>query len=399
MNIHEHQAKDIFRRFGIPLLQGEVAHTPDEAQAVAKRLGTPVVVVKSQVLAGGRGKGRFKEHGPSGPGGVVVVKDVSQVKEKAALMLGKTLVTNQTGEKGEVVHKLFVEAGCAIDKEFYVAVTMDRDAKGPVVIASAEGGMDIEEVAAHHPEKIHKVACDPVLGMHGFQARELARKLGFTGEALKEAGELFPKLVRLTLDTDASIVEVNPLVRTKDGKVLVLDAKINFDDNGLVRHPEIAELRDPASESDEEREARKWELSYISLDGTIGCMVNGAGLAMATMDMIKHAGGTPANFLDVGGGASEDRIKAAFKIITSDKDVKAILVNVFGGILKCDLLANGIVAAAKSLGLKIPVVARLEGTNVAEGKRILETSGLGIIFAPNLAEAADKVVAAARGGK
>jgi succinyl-CoA synthetase beta subunit len=399
MNIHEHQAKDIFRRFGIPVLEGGVAHTADEAQTVARRLGTPVVVVKSQVLAGGRGKGRFKEHGPSGPGGVVVVKDVAQVKDKAALMLNKTLVTNQTGDKGEVVRKLFVEAGCAIEKEYYVAVTMDREHKGPVVMASAEGGMDIEEVAATHPEKIHRAPCCPIQGMFPFQARDLARRLGFKGSALKEAAELFERLVRAFLDTDASIVEVNPMVLTKDGKVLALDAKMNFDDNGLPRHPDIAEMRDPHAESPEEREAKKLDLSYISLTGNIGCMVNGAGLAMATMDMIKHAGGQPANFLDVGGGAGEDKIKAAFKILVSDPEVKAILVNIFGGILKCDVLASGVVGAARSLSLKVPLVVRLEGTNVTEGKKILETSGLAITFAPNLAEAAEKAVAAARGAK
>ena len=397
MNIHEYQSKQLFRRFGIATLSGEVAETAEQAQAAAKKLGTPVVVVKSQVLAGGRGKGRFKEHGPDGPGGVVVVKDLDQVRAKADLLLGGTLVTNQTGDKGEVVHKVYVEAGCAIAKEFYAAVTVDRETRGPVLMASAEGGMDIEEVAHTHPEKIFLQPCDPALGLLPFQARGMAVKLGLTGNALKEGADLLEKLVRLAIDCDCSIVEVNPLVLTQDDHVVALDAKINFDDNGLARHPDFVALRDPNAESAEERAAREHDLSYISLSGNIGCMVNGAGLAMATMDMIKHAGGAPANFLDVGGGASEDRIKAAFKIIVSDEEVKAILVNIFGGILRCDLLASGVVAAARSLELRVPIVVRLEGTNVEQGKRIIEESGLKVIFAPDLAEAAEKVVAAARG--
>ena len=398
MNIHEYQAKQIFRRFGIPLLRGEMATSADEAQAAAKKLGSPVVVVKSQVLAGGRGKGRFKEHGPSGPGGVVVLKDPSQTRAKADLLLGNTLVTIQTGDKGEVVHKVYVEEGCAIKKEFYAAVTLDRETRGPTLMASAEGGMDIEEVAHKTPEKILLQPCDPILGLLPFQGRDMARRLGFTGGALKECAELLEKLVRLFIDCDCSIVEVNPLVLTQDGHVLALDAKMTFDDNGLPRHPDFAELRDPNSESPEERASREHDLTYISLDGNIGCMVNGAGLAMATMDMIKHAGGAPANFLDVGGGADEARIKAAFKIIVSDKEVKAILVNIFGGILRCDLLANGVVAAARSLELRVPIVVRLEGTNVEQGKKIIEESGLKVTFAPNMAEAAEKAVAAARGG-
>jgi succinyl-CoA synthetase beta subunit len=398
VNIHEYQAKQIFRRFGVPLLRGEVATTADEAQAVAKKLGTPVVVVKSQVLAGGRGKGRFKEHGPTGPGGVVVLKDPAQTRATADLLLGSTLVTNQTGDKGEAVHKVFVEEGCAIAKEFYAAVTLDRVSRGPMLMASAEGGMDIEEVAHSHPEKIFLQPCDPVLGLLPFQGRDMARRLGLTGGALKEGAELLEKLVRLFIDCDCSIVEVNPMVLTKDGHVLALDAKMNFDDNGLPRHPEFAELRDPTSQSPEERAAHEHDLTYISLDGNIGCMVNGAGLAMATMDMIKHAGGAPANFLDVGGGADEERITAAFKIIVSDKEVRAILVNIFGGILRCDLLASGVVAAARTLELRVPIVVRLEGTNVEQGKKIIEESGLKVTFAPNMAEAAEKAVAAARGG-
>jgi succinyl-CoA synthetase beta subunit len=397
VNIHEYQAKELFRRFGIPILKGEVAETADQAQAAAKKLGTPVVVVKSQVLAGGRGKGRFKEHGPNGPGGVVVLKDLSKVREKAEQMLDSTLVTIQTGDKGEVVRKLYVEAGCAIKKEYYAAVTLDRENRGPTLMCSAEGGMDIEQVAHDTPEKIFFQPCDPLTGLLPFQGRQMAKKLGMSGNALKECAELLEKLVRLFIDTDCSIVEVNPLVVTQDDHALALDAKINFDDNALPRHPEFIEWRDPSSESAEERAAREKDLSYITLSGNIGCMVNGAGLAMATMDMIKHAGGAPANFLDVGGGADEERIKAAFKIIVSDPDVKAILVNIFGGILRCDLLANGVVAAARTLALRVPIVVRLEGTNVEQGKKIIEQSGLKVTFAPNMAEAAEKAVAAARG--
>ena len=398
MNVHEHQAKDLFRRFGVPVLEGGVAHTAAEAQAVADRLPTPVVVVKSQVLAGGRGKGRFKEHGPQGPGGVAVVKDKAQVEAVAAKMLGSTLVTIQTGEVGERVHKVFVEAGCAIEKELYAAVTLDRAARAPAIMVSPAGGMDIEQVAHDTPEQIFRAVCDPAEGLRGYQARELARRLGLTGDALRNGAALLEKLVRTFIDTDASLIEVNPLVLTKDGQVLALDGKMSFDDNGLVRHPEIAAMRDPNAESKEEQAAREHDLSYISLSGDVGCMVNGAGLAMATMDMIKHAGGAPANFLDVGGGATEARITAAFRIIVSDPEVKAILVNVFGGILRCDSLAQGIVAAARTLELRVPLVVRMEGTKVDEGRKILEESGLAITFAPGMAEAAEKVVAAARGG-
>ena len=398
MKIHEYQAKQVFRRFGIPTLQGEPAHTADEAAAIAAKLPTPVVVVKSQIHAGGRGKGRFKEHGDDGIGGVTVVKDKSQVKELAAKMLGATLVTKQTGPEGTKVQKLFVEAGCEIESEFYAAVTLDRATRQPAMMVSPAGGMDIEEVAEATPEKIFSAQIDPLMGLHDHQARTLAVALGLKGKSLKAGSALLRKLATCFMETDAAMVEVNPLVLTKQGDVIALDAKMSFDDNGLPRHPDIAEMHDPAEESPEELEAKQHDLSYISLSGNVGCMVNGAGLAMATMDMIKHAGGEPANFLDVGGGATEERITAAFKIITGDPDVKAILVNVFGGILRCDLLAQGIIAACKTLELKVPLVVRMEGTNVEEGRAFLEESDLAITFAPSMKEAAEKVVAAAKGG-
>ena len=398
MKIHEYQAKQIFRRFGIPTLQGEAAHTVDEAAAIAQKLPTPVVVVKSQIHAGGRGKGRFKEYGPDGLGGVTVVKDKSKVKDIAHKMLGATLVTKQTGPEGTKVQKLFIEAGCEIESEFYAAVTLDRATRKPAIMVSPAGGMDIEEVAEKTPELIFSAQIDPLMGLHDHQARALAVKLGLKGESLKSGSDLLRKLAKCFMETDAAMVEVNPLVLTKQGGVLALDAKMSFDDNGLPRHPDIADMHDPTEESPEELEAKKHDLSYISLSGNVGCMVNGAGLAMATMDMIKHAGGQPANFLDVGGGATEERITAAFKIITGDPEVKAILVNVFGGILRCDLLAQGIIAACKTLELKVPLVVRMEGTNVDEGRKFLEESGLAITFAPSMKEAAEKVVAAAKGG-
>jgi len=397
VNVHEFQAKEIFRRFGIPTLKGGAAESAKAAQEVANSLETEVVVLKSQIHAGGRGKGRFKEHPDLG--GVVVLKDKSQVQTKAEQMLGSTLVTKQTGEEGRVVRKVFVEAGCAIDHEYYAAVLLDRAERCPVIMVSAEGGMDIEEVAEKTPEKIFKEKVDVLYGLHGFQARSLASKLGLTGKSLKQASALFSKLARCFNETDASMVEVNPLVKTADGDVLALDAKMGFDDNALPRHKDIAEYHDPFEMSEEEREAKGHDLSYISLGGNVGCMVNGAGLAMGTMDIIKHAGGQPANFLDVGGGATPERITAAFKIIVSDPDVKAILINVFGGILQCDKLADGIVTAARTLDLKVPLVVRMLGTNVEEGRKILRESGLAIDFAEEMAEAAEKVVAAAGGAK
>ncbi|RMG11726.1 MAG: ADP-forming succinate--CoA ligase subunit beta [Planctomycetota bacterium] len=396
MNIHEYQAKEIFRRFGIPTLPGRVATTAEEAQAVANDLpASPVTVLKAQIHAGGRGKGRFKEHPDLG--GVKVLAERSLVGSTADLMLSSTLVTKQTGPEGKVVHQVYVEAGCAIAKEFYAAVTLDRRAQAPAIMVSPEGGMDIEEVAEKTPELIFTEVVDPRYGLHGFQARRLAKALGLRGKPLKAAADLLVKLVRCFLESDASLVEVNPLVLTEEDEVLALDAKIGLDDNGLPRHPDLAAYRDPNEMTSEEQKAKEHDLSYISLSGNVGCMVNGAGLAMATMDMIKHCGGEPANFLDVGGGATEERITAAFQIIVSDPDVKAILVNVFGGILLCDKLAAGIVSACRSLDLKVPLVVRLEGTNVEEGRRILEESGLEIQFAPSLKEAAERVVAAAGG--
>jgi len=397
MNVHEFQAKEIFRKFGIPTVVGGAADTAAEAQKVADGLESKVVVLKSQIHAGGRGKGRFKEHPELG--GVKVLTDKSQVQALAEQMLGSTLVTKQTGEEGRVVKKVFVESGCDIAHEFYAAVLLDRQSKAPVIMVSREGGMDIEEVAEATPEKIFKEVVDVHYGLHGFQARRLASHLGWTGSAFKQGSKLLGDLVRCFMETDSAMLEVNPLVTTNDGKVIALDAKMGFDDNGLGRHAYIEAMRDPNEMSPEEVEAAEWDLTYISLDGNVGCMVNGAGLAMATMDVIKHAGGEPANFLDVGGGATEERITAAFKIITGSPDVKAIFVNVFGGILRCDLLAEGVVAACKTLNLKVPLVVRMHGTNVEQGRQILAESGLAITFSDELGEAAEKAVAAAGGAK
>jgi succinyl-CoA synthetase beta subunit len=395
VNVHEYQAKQVFRRFGIPTLEGGMAETAAEAQAVADGLPTPVVVIKSQIHAGGRGKGRFKEHPDLG--GVKVVTDKTTISTLAENMLGATLVTKQTGPEGRLVRKVFVEAGCNIEHEYYVAVLLDRVHQCPMIMVSAEGGMDIEEVAENTPERIFRQTVDVLYGLHGYQARGLASKLGWSGKALKQGSKLLQDLVTCFMQTDASMLEVNPLVVTKDQEVIALDAKMGFDDNGLPRHADIAAMHDPFESSEDEREAKKYDLSYISLSGNVGCMVNGAGLAMATMDMIKIAGGEPANFLDVGGGATEERITAAFKIIVSDPDVKALLVNVFGGILRCDLLAEGIVSACRSLELSIPLVVRMLGTNVKEGRQILAESGLPITFSETMADAAAKVVAAAGG--
>ena len=395
MNVHEYQAKEIFRRFGIPTLKGGVALTAADAQKVADGLETPVVVVKSQIHAGGRGKGRFNEHPELG--GVKVVSDKSTVEQVAGQMLGSTLVTKQTGESGKAVNQVFVEAGCAIAHEYYLAMTLDRVEQCPAIMVSTEGGMDIEEVAEKTPEKIFSAFIDPLYGLHGYQARGLASQLGFKGKALKQATTIFQNVARAFQETDAAMLEINPLVLTEAGDVVALDAKMGFDDNGLPRHPEIAALCDPEESTKEEQEAQKHELTFISLSGNVGCMVNGAGLAMATMDMIKHAGGEPANFLDVGGGATEERITAAFRIIVSDPDVKAILINVFGGILRCDLLAEGVIAAAKTLELKVPLVVRMEGTNVKEGRELLQNSGLNILFSPTMEDAATKADAAAGG--
>jgi succinyl-CoA synthetase beta subunit len=387
MNIHEYQGKEIFRRYGVPTPRGIAAFSVDEAVSAAKQLGGSVWVVKSQIHAGGRGKG----------GGVKVAKSVDDVKALAQKMLGMTLVTHQTGPAGRVVHRLLIEEGADIKKELYVALVVDRGLQKVVLMASSEGGMDIEEVAHKTPEKIHRVAIDPVAGLSDRDADDIARKIGIAEAQLPQARDLFRALYRVFDECDCSLVEVNPLIVTGDGRVVALDAKLNFDSNALYRHPDIVAMRDLDEEDPAEIEASKYDLSYISLDGNIGCLVNGAGLAMATMDTIKLYGGSPANFLDVGGGATADKVTEAFKIMLKNPHLRAILVNIFGGIMKCDVIATGVVAAARQVSLKVPLVVRLEGTNVDLGKKILADSGLPIISASNMGEAAEKVVAAARG--
>ena len=400
MNVHEYQAKEVFKRFGIPVPEGQVAETAADAEKAATKLNASPIVVKAQIHAGGRGKGRFKEHGPDGPGGVKLVKTPAEAKAMAEKMLGKTLVTKQTGEHGRVVKKVYLTVGADIEKELYAAVVLDRKLKKPVLMVSPAGGMDIEEVADKTPEKIWKEPIDPLTGLLPFQASRCARFIGLKpGDQVKEGAKLLQGLAKAFMETDASLAEVNPLIVTKDGKVLALDAKANFDDNGIERHHDIAAYRDKNEEEPAETQAKEFDLSYIALDGDIGCMVNGAGLAMATMDMIKYAGGSPANFLDVGGGANEQKVTAAFKIILSSEHVRAVLVNIFGGIMRCDVIAQGVIAAAKTLGLKVPVVVRLEGAKVEEGRKLLQESGLKLEFANGLAEAAQKVVAAAKGAK
>lgn len=388
MNIHEYQAKELLGRYGVAVPRGRVAYTPAEAEQAARELGGEVLVVKAQIHAGGRGKG----------GGVKVVKSPEEVREVAKQMLGMTLVTKQTGPKGRVVRRLYVEEGCRIARELYLGMVVDR-AKGWVTImASTEGGMEIEEVAARTPEKILREAVDPALGLGDFQARKLAFGLGLEGKQIGKAGKFLRGLYEAFVACDASLAEINPLVVTVDGDIIALDAKMNFDDNALFRHKDIAELRDFDEEDPREVEASRHDLNYISLDGSIGCMVNGAGLAMATMDLIQLKGGSPANFLDVGGGATAERVTAAFKLILSDPKVEAVLVNIFGGIMRCDVIAEGVVAAAREVSLRVPLVVRLEGTNVALGKQILSDSGLPIIAANDFNDAAEKVVAAAKGG-
>jgi len=400
MNIHEYQAKSLLKEYGVAVPRGGVAYTPKEAEEVAKQLGGPVWVVKSQIHAGGRGAGRFK--GPdgtvdeAGKGGVRVVKSVEEVAANADAMLGATLVTKQTGPAGKEVKRIYVEEGCDIARELYLSMLVDRGTSRVTVIASTEGGMDIEEVAENTPEKIITLAIDPATGMHAFHARKIAFALGLEGKQVGAAVKLMLGLYRAFAALDASLVEVNPLVVTGDGGVLALDAKMNFDDNALFRHKDIEELRDESEEDASELEAARHGLNYIKLDGQIGCMVNGAGLAMATMDIIKLYGGEPANFLDVGGGATRERVTAAFKIILSDANVEGILVNIFGGIMRCDVIAEGVVAAAREVSLHVPLVVRLEGTNVELGKKILAESGLPILSADNLADAAEKVVKAVK---
>ncbi len=386
MNIHEYQAKSILAKYGVAVPRGGVAYTPEEALTVARDLGGPVWVVKAQIHAGGRGKG----------GGVKVVKSLDEVTEAAKAMLGMTLVTHQTGPEGKEVKRIYVEDGCDIARELYLGAVIDRSSGGVTLMASTEGGMEIEEVAAETPEKILKVAIDPAIGIQPFHARQIAFGLGLEGRQVGSAVKFILALYKAFVDTDASLLEINPLVVTGAGDVLALDAKMNFDDNALFRHKDIEELRDPDEEDPAELEAARHDLNYIKLDGNIGCMVNGAGLAMATMDIIKLYGGEPANFLDVGGGATKDRVTAAFKIILSDPNVEGILVNIFGGIMRCDVIADGVVAAAREVSLHVPLVVRLEGTNVELGKKILADSGLPIVSADDLADGADKVVKAVK---
>jgi succinyl-CoA synthetase beta subunit len=389
MNIHEYQAKSLLAKYGVAVPRGGVAFSPDEAVTVAKQLGGPVWVVKAQIHAGGRGKG----------GGVKVVKSIDDVAAQSKAILGMTLVTHQTGPEGKLVKRLYIEEGCDIKRELYLSFLVDRATSRITVMASTEGGMEIEEVAAKHPEKILKVAIDPATGMQPFHARKIAFGLGLEGKQVQSAVKFMTAMYEAFTALDASIVEINPLVVTGAGEMIALDAKMNFDDNALFRHKDVEDMRDPDEEDASELEAAKWSLNYVKLDGEIGCMVNGAGLAMATMDIIKLYGSEPANFLDVGGGATKERVTAAFKIILGDKNVKGILVNIFGGIMRCDIIAEGVVAAAREVKLAVPLVVRLEGTNVDLGKKIMAESGLPIISADNLADAADKVVKAVKGAK
>jgi succinyl-CoA synthetase beta subunit len=391
MNIHEYQAKSLLAKFGVAVPSGGVAYTPEEAVKVAGELAGPVFVVKSQIHAGGRGAGRFKDSDEE-KGGVRICKTAEEVAEAAGKMLGHILVTKQTGPSGKEVKRLYVEEGCDIARELYLSMLVDRGSGRITVVASTEGGMEIEEVAASQPEKIVKETIDPAIGLMPFQARKVAFALGLEGKQVSAAVKFLGAMYKAFTELDASLVEINPLVITADGAVLALDAKMNFDDNALFRHKDLAELRDEDEEDPMELEAGRHELNYIKLDGSIGCMVNGAGLAMATMDIIKLYGGEPANFLDVGGGATKERVTAAFKIILSDPNVEGILVNIFGGIMRCDVIAEGVVAAAREVSLHVPLVVRLEGTNVELGKKLLSESGLPIVSADNLADAAEKIV-------
>mgnify|MGYP000496767742 FL=1 len=398
MNIHEYQAKELLSKYGVATPKGIPAMSVAEAVAAAKQLPGPLFVVKSQIHAGGRGAGRFKNN-PEGKGGVRLAKSVDDVKAAAEAMMNQVLVTKQTGPEGKEVKRLYVTDGVDISKEYYCSVVLDRATSRVTFMVSTEGGMDIEEVAEKHPEKIIKIAIDPAAGFQGHHARTLAFGLGLSGDALKSAQKFFASLYKAFVELDCSIVEINPMIVTDKNEVMALDAKITFDDNALFRHPDVAAMRDESEEDASETEAHKWELNYVRLDGEIGCMVNGAGLAMATMDIIKLYGGTPANFLDVGGGATTERVTAAFKIILADPNVKGVLVNIFGGIMKCDIIANGIVTAAKEVKLNVPLVVRLEGTNVELGKKILAESGLPIVSADNLGDAAEKVVKATKEAK
>ncbi|WP_395673516.1 ADP-forming succinate--CoA ligase subunit beta [Phenylobacterium sp.] len=397
MNIHEHQAKAVLSEFGVAVPRGYAAFSVEEAVQAAEKLGGPVFVVKSQIHAGGRGKGRFEGLAAEAKGGVRVAKSAADVKTNAEEMLGRVLVTHQTGPRGKQVNRLYIEEGADIAKEFYLSLLVDRETSWVSVVASTEGGMDIEEVAHDTPEKIVTFSIDPATGVFPHHARRLANALGLTGGLAKEAATLLTQLYTAFLAKDMSMLEINPLIVTGDEHLRVLDAKVSFDSNALFRHPDIFALRDESEEDPKEIEASKYDLSYIALDGEIGCMVNGAGLAMATMDIIKLYGAEPANFLDVGGGASKEKVTAAFKIITADPNVKGILVNIFGGIMRCDIIAEGVVAAVKEVGLKVPLVVRLEGTNVELGKKIINESGLNVIAANDLSDGAEKIVQAVRG--
>ncbi len=383
MNIHEYQAKQVLKAYGVKVPEGHVAFTAEEAVEAAKKLGTPVTVVKAQIHAGGRGKA----------GGVKIAKGLDDVQKYASELLGKTLVTHQTGPEGKVIKRLLIEQGCDIKKEYYIGLVVDRATGRVVMMASEEGGTEIEEVAAHTPEKIFKEVVDPAVGLAPYQARKLAYAINIPDALVNKAVKFMAALYQAFVEKDCSIAEINPLVVTGDGEVMALDAKLNFDSNALFRHKDILELRDLDEEDEKEIEASKFDLSYIALDGNIGCMVNGAGLAMATMDIIKYYGGDPANFLDVGGGATTEKVTEAFKIILSDPKVKGIFVNIFGGIMKCDVIANGVVTAARQVGLDRPLVVRLEGTNVDLGKKILNESGLNIVAADSMADGAQKIVA------
>ncbi|MCX7327233.1 MAG: ADP-forming succinate--CoA ligase subunit beta [Hyphomicrobiales bacterium] len=397
MNIHEYQGKAVLKEFGAPVSKGFAAFTVEEAEAAAKQLPGPLYVVKSQIHAGGRGKGKFKELATDAKGGVRLAKSIDEVKAHAREMLGNTLVTIQTGPAGKQVNRLYIEDGSDIEKEFYLSMLVDRETSRIAFVVSTEGGMNIEDVAHDTPEKIITFSVDPVTGAMPLHGRKVAKALGLSGDLAKQAEKLVAQLYTAFVATDMAMLEINPLIITKDAQLKCLDAKISFDSNALYRHPNIMALRDVSEEDDKEIEASKYDLAYIALDGTIGCMVNGAGLAMATMDIIKLYGAEPANFLDVGGGASKEKVTAAFKIITADPAVKGILVNIFGGIMKCDVIAEGVIAAVKEVGLKVPLVVRLEGTNVELGKKIINQSGLNVISADDLDDAAQKIVKAVKG--
>jgi succinyl-CoA synthetase beta subunit len=397
MNIHEYQAKAVLKEFGVPVSKGVPVFKASEAEAAAKQLGGPVWVVKSQIHAGGRGKGKFKEAAAGDKGGVRLAKSIDEVKTFAEQMLGNTLVTIQTGPTGKQVNRLYIEEGADIDKEFYLSALVDRETSEIAFVVSTEGGMDIETVAHDTPEKIVTFSIDPATGVMPHHGRKVAQTLNLKGDQAKQAEKLIAQLYNAFVAKDMAMLEINPLILSKQGELKCLDAKVSFDSNSLYRHPDVVQLRDETEEDAKEIEASKYDLAYIALDGTIGCMVNGAGLAMATLDIIKLYGESPANFLDVGGGASEEKVTAAFKIITADPNVKGILVNIFGGIMKCDVIARGVIAAVKTVGLQVPLVVRLEGTNVEEGKKIINESGLNVLSANDLDDAAQKIVKAVKG--